>query len=272
MNLPLSDLHMHTAYCDGKASAEQMVLAAIAKGYHTVGLSGHSYTPHDTRYCMTEQDAYFAECRRLNEKYADRISVQIGVELDALGGTRPAEADYIIGSVHYFSVGGKHYDVDGGIDAQQTALTEGYGGDLHRLIDGYFSALVEMAERVRPDIVGHFDLLTKFSESDGRLIDPRDGYYRGAALDALRAILKVAPRLEVNTGAIARGYRTEAYPSDELICAALAEGGRLILTSDAHTPQNVGFAFDAAAARLLRLGCDTVDVRRADRFEQMCLL
>ncbi len=272
MNLPLSDLHMHTTYCDGKGSAEEMVLSAIAKGYHTVGLSGHSHTPFDTRYCMTEQGEYFAECRRLKEKYADRISVQIGLELEALSEEIPSGLDYLIGSVHYFTAGDRRFDVDGSAEKQALALSEGFGGDLHRLIDNYFGSVVAMVERVRPDVVGHFDLLTKFSEREGRIIDPQDGYYRGAALDALRAVVRISPRLEVNSGAISRGYRTEAYPSDELIRETLREGGRLVLTSDAHAPENIGFAFDATAARLLRLGCDTVDVRRADRFEEMRLV
>ena len=271
MNLPLSDLHMHTTYCDGKGSAEEMVLSAIAKGFHTVGISGHSHTPHDTRYCMTRQEAYLEECRELKKKYADRISVQVGLELEAMSPEIPSELDYLIGSVHYFTVGDRYFDVDGSAEKQERALAEGFGGDLHALIDNYFDSVVAMVERFRPDIVGHFDLITKFSER-GSIIDPSDRYYRGAALDALRAVVRISPRLEVNSGAISRGYRTEAYPSDELICEALREGGRLILTSDAHAPENIGFAFDAAVRRLLSLGCDRVDVRRADRFEEMKLI
>ena len=39
------DLHMHTTYCDGKSSAEQMVLSAIEKGLDTVGVATHSFPP-----------------------------------------------------------------------------------------------------------------------------------------------------------------------------------------------------------------------------------
>jgi histidinol-phosphatase (PHP family) len=122
-----------------------------------------------------------------------------------------------------------------------------------------------MSERVRPDVVGHFDLLTKFSER-GSVIDPSDTYYRGAALDALRAVAAISPRFEVNTGAISRGYRTEAYPSDELIREAISLGARLVLTSDAHHPDNIGFRFEEEARRLVSLGCTELDVRLGDRF------
>ncbi len=266
MNLPLSDLHMHTTFCDGKGSAEEMVLSAISRGYHTVGLSGHSHTAFDTRYCMTEQGAYFTECRRLKEKYAGVISVQVGLEVEALSEQIPSGLDYTIGSVHYFKApDGRYYDVDGSAEKQAEALRLGFAGNLHRLIDSYYGAVVEMSERVRPDVVGHFDLLTKFSER-GSVIDQSDTYYRGAALDALRAVAAVSPRLEVNTGAISRGYRTEAYPSDELIREALSLGARLVLTSDAHHPDNIGFRFEAEARRLVSLGCTELDVRLGDRF------
>ena len=57
------DLHMHTTYCDGKNSAEEMILAAVSVGLKTVGLSGHSFTWFDTSYCMSEENtvAYIEE-------------------------------------------------------------------------------------------------------------------------------------------------------------------------------------------------------------------
>ena len=47
------DFHMHTTFCDGKSSAEEMVLAAIAKGLDVMGFSGHAYTSLDTTWCMS---------------------------------------------------------------------------------------------------------------------------------------------------------------------------------------------------------------------------
>ena len=271
MKLPLSDLHTHTSFCDGKRAAEATVLEAISRSYHTIGISGHSYTPFDTSYCMTDVTGYFAELARLKALYADRISLQIGIEMDALAGARPPEADYIIGSVHYFSTPNGRFDVDKSPAELSRALSIGYAGNEHRMIDAYFASVVDVATRLRPEIVGHFDLLTKFEEI-GSPLDTRSDYYFGAALDALAATVAVAPRLEVNSGAISRGYRSAAYPSDRLLTAALELGARLILTSDAHAPENIGYAFAESAERLVALGCKTVDVRRGDVFEEHFLL
>ena len=37
------NLHTHTIYCDGINTPEELVEAAIAKGFDSIGFSGHSY-------------------------------------------------------------------------------------------------------------------------------------------------------------------------------------------------------------------------------------
>ena len=37
------NLHTHTTFCDGKDTPEELVEAAIAKGFDSIGFSGHSY-------------------------------------------------------------------------------------------------------------------------------------------------------------------------------------------------------------------------------------
>ena len=69
----LRDCHVHTTYCDGKDKAEDIVKTAIDKGLKTLGFSGHSYTPMDTRYCMSIEGTreYIKEINILKEKYVD---------------------------------------------------------------------------------------------------------------------------------------------------------------------------------------------------------
>ena len=43
MRFPNMNFHTHTTYCDGKETAEQMVQAAIAKGFTRLGFSGHGF-------------------------------------------------------------------------------------------------------------------------------------------------------------------------------------------------------------------------------------
>ena len=70
-----SDFHMHTRFCDGKNTAEEMILSAIDKGLTIVGLSGHGYTAFDGHYCMTQENTmkYRDEVNALKEKYRGKI-------------------------------------------------------------------------------------------------------------------------------------------------------------------------------------------------------
>ena len=108
MALIKSNIHTHTTFCDGKDSMEDMVKAAIAVGFDTLGLSFHSYTSFDPSYCIRDYLAYMKEFGRLKREYAGKICLLNGVELD-LYGERPSVCDYVIGSVHYFKAGERHF-------------------------------------------------------------------------------------------------------------------------------------------------------------------
>ena len=49
---------------------------------------------------------------------------------------------------------------------------------------------------------------------------------------------------EVNTGAIARGHREAPYPAAPLLAYILRSGGKVILTGDAHRPENLCYQFE----------------------------
>ena len=99
---PKCNLHTHTDFCDGKNSAEEMVIAAIEAGCRTLGFSGHSFE-FGTDWCMSEEGTrnYRDEVKRLKKKYADKIEILLGVEYDYFSEIDTREYDYVIGSVHY---------------------------------------------------------------------------------------------------------------------------------------------------------------------------
>ena len=50
------DFHVHTTFCDGQASPEEMVRAALEQGMDAIGFSGHSRTAFDESWCMSGAD------------------------------------------------------------------------------------------------------------------------------------------------------------------------------------------------------------------------
>jgi len=99
----IANFHTHITFCDGKHTPEEIILAALEKGFSAIGFSGHGYTAFDVRYCMKAgADVPFrAEVRRLQKLYGDKIKIHLGSEEDAFRPVNRSDYEYIIGSSHY---------------------------------------------------------------------------------------------------------------------------------------------------------------------------
>ena len=239
------DLHMHTSYCDGKNTPEEMVLAAVDKGLNTVGISGHSYTFFDTSYCMQKDDIarYIAELRYLRAKYFDKIHVLCGVEQDYYSDHPTDDFDYVIGSVHYIKAGEEYIPVDESAEILNSTKEKYFNGDIYALCEEYFSTVADVVNKTGCDIIGHFDLITKFIEREP-IFDTNHPRYVAAWQKAADELLKTGVPFEINTGAISRGYRTSPYPAADIISYIKERGGRFVLSSDAHSADAIAYRFD----------------------------
>ena len=241
----LQDLHTHTTYCDGKNTPEEMVLAAIEKGLSRIGFSGHCYTFFDERYCMSIPNVikYMAEINALKEKYKGKIEIRCGVEQDYYSNFSRMGFDYVIGSVHYIKIGEEYIPVDESAEILTAAAEKHFGGDIYALAEEYFRTAGDVLAKTGGDIIGHFDLISKFNE-DGRLFDESHPRYVKAYPEAIDRLLPYGKPFEINTGAIARGYRTHPYPSKAQIEYIAAHGGSFILTGDTHAAENLCYEFE----------------------------
>ena len=246
--------HCHAQFSDGKSTAEEMVRAAIAAGCDSFGLSEHYVSQKGSSYSLKpdNEERYIAEINRLKEKYRDEIALFLGVESDY---TSPVAKgyDYVIGSVHFFVIDGDYIDVDHTADKQLDAANKYFGGDLIELAANYYEYMGKMADKFKFDIVGHFDLVTKFNEG-GRLFDESDKRYIRAAENALERLVPTGAAFEINTGAISRGYRTEPYPNDYFLNVIREMGGKVTFSSDAHDARYVTLGFEDAVEKAKRAG------------------
>lgn len=152
--------------------------------------------------------------------------------------------DYIVGSVHHVN----DISIDSFEDEFVRAL-DAHGG-LEGLAIAYYEHLAEMVYELRPEIVGHFDLIRKFGVRFGDCETPA---IRSAARTALEEIRLRGGILDVNTA----GYRKKLgspYPAPWIVQEARAMGIPFALGDDAHHADDVGFGFDDARAYLLAHG------------------
>lgn len=249
-----TDFHVHTNFCDGKNTPEEMVEAALSLGMSDLGFSVHSFTDFDTSYCISKDKmaVYIEEITRLKERYRGKIRILCGVERDLYAEQPEGKLDYTIGSLHYVKKNGVYYTVDESAEKLKEAIDEAWGGDALAFAEDYFAEVSRMGE-ISPDLIGHFDLLTKFNERE-ILFDEDHPRYRDAACKAIDALLPLGIPFEINTGAISRGYRTTPYPSPFLLSYMLEKGGKVILSSDAHAASGLLYEFDSWEAFARSLG------------------
>ena len=264
----LKDYHMHTTYCDGTASAEEMVQEAVRRGLTEIGFSGHSHTAFDESYCMSEEqtERYRQELLELRKRYADRISIKIGLEMDRYSDADPSQFDYCIGSVHYIRVpaekgkedapagclpyeGFIYIPIDETPQILRAAADAYFDGDLIALAVHFFDTAAEVCASTGCSIIGHFDLITKFNEG-GRFFDESDPRYIAAWQRAADQLLQEGVPFEINTGAISKGYRTEAYPAKNIRDYIRQQGGRFILSSDSHRTDTLCYGFEEYEAEV----------------------
>lgn len=243
--MELFDLHVHSVFSDGKDEPRDIVLAAIEKGVKTLGFSDHSYTEFDERYCIQrdKQAEYMKTVNDLKNEFSGKIKILCGTEQDFYSTAPTRGYDYVIGSVHYILKGGEYIPVDEAADILKQAAKDYFSGDIMSLCEAYFEEVGEVYEKTKCDIVGHFDLITKFNEQE-KLFDETDPRYINACKKAVDRIIKNCKVFEINTGAISRGYRTTPYPSDEIRDYIRQKGGKFILSSDSHQKETLCFEFD----------------------------
>ena len=251
--MPKTNFHTHTVWCDGSDTAETMVLSAIDKGFAVIGFSSHMAFPEACDWQLKPELAaqYIADIRALQEKYASRIKVFCGGEADYIqGSTTPEKGryaamglDYLIGSLHtVVASDGGRVSVDSSPELLREGIDKCFGGDARSFICAYFEQQREML-KFDFDILGHPDLVRKFNAKHP-YFDETAPWYLSQLEESAEAIAKSGKIVEVNTGAISRGWLDDVYPSPAFRAMLREKGVKFVLSSDSHAADTIDCAFD----------------------------
>jgi len=249
-----ANYHTHTTWCDGADTPEAVVRSAIAKGYEVIGFSSHVAFPELLPGMLDPEKGleYAADIRRLQAKYADRIKVFLGVEADYIPGVTAHERsrysalnpDYMIGAIHYVVVdNGSRVPVDNLPQMMMDGIAAHFQGSVEAYIRAYFRQLREMVSRYEFDIVAHLDLIRKFNVRNP-YFDEDAAWYRDELERTADVVAASGKIVEVNTGAISRGWLDDAYPSRPFRDLLRERGVRFILSADAHAADTIDYAFE----------------------------
>ncbi|MBB5351988.1 histidinol-phosphatase (PHP family) [Haloferula luteola] len=237
-----ADYHTHTPLCrHAEGEPEAYVDAAISSGISAFGMSDHAPAlpePFDDwRMEEKELPEYFRLIERARSHAADRIPVRAGLECDWLPGCEGwiedlagrYSWDYLIGSVHYLD----DWDFDNPKWLGRWAET-----DVDAVWHHYWKTYARMAQSGLFDILGHPDLIKKFSFRPA-------GDLRRFYEPAIEAIAHSGKAIELNTAGWHKPC-AEAYPSESFLSLAHQAGIPLVISSDAHAPTEVARDFERA--------------------------
>lgn len=95
------DLHLHSDWSDGRATLEEMALAATARGYAYIAITDHSYRLHEGR--LAAQDEEVARLNELLAPFQILRGVEVNIRADGsldLTDEELASRDWVIASLH----------------------------------------------------------------------------------------------------------------------------------------------------------------------------
>lgn len=248
-----SNLHTHSTYSDGKNSVEEIILKAISLNFESIGFSEHAECKYDIgcpELKLNKQIEYFKLLDLMQEKYPN-IKIYKGLELEYLYPKYKGDLDYSIGSIHNFLIDGKIYNIDYKVELLKE-LIEVVGGEKNFILK-YYEYLLNFAKTNNFDIIAHIDLYTKFNEIEP-LFNTKSSWYIDTLKNVIEELNKLDKLIEINTGAIARGYRKEPYPELNIIKILKELDSKIIVGSDSHSLNTLDYYFKEIEQILIKQG------------------
>lgn len=237
-----ADYHMHTPLCKhAEGHPKEYAKRALELGLPEIGISDHSPLPEyydNWRMLDEEFEAYLKLVDEAREAHPE-LPIRLGLEVDFFesGGSwieklsQRAPWDYLIGSVHYLG--------DWAMD--DPGLVHRYGEHpIEETWERYWKLFQSAARSGQFDIMAHPDLVKKFGH---RPAGDLRRYYE----PAVQAVLDAGIAIEINTAGLYKEVQ-EMYPAPTFLEIAAQAKIPLVISSDAHTPGDVGRSFTEAAA------------------------
>ena len=254
-----ADMHMHTWFStDSEACPRDMADEAVRKGLKTICFTDH-FDKDDLEWGeegIFDVDAYFVEMQKLQEEYAGKLNIRIGIELglrtylkdyyEEL--TKKYPFDFVIGSVHNVPY---KKDAEGNIlytdPAAEKLFTDRTDKEAYRLM------METTLENVRTSAcfqtLGHLDYVVRYGKSREKEYSYTD--YADIIDEILKLLIEKEKGLEVNSAGLKYGLPF-AHPHPDVLKHYRELGGEIItIGADAHKPEHIAYDF-AKAEEILK--------------------
>ena len=263
--MPNYNLHQHSLYSDGNAQPDKYIEKATELGFSAIGFTEHSPLPFDNPFSLKQENVqkYIAEIDSLKQKYDGKIKIYRALEMDFIPEmsedfnywANECKTDYLIGSVHLVSPGNGNplWFTDG---PDPKIYDEGiqifFGGDVKKAVKTFFYQTNQMIETQTFDIIGHFDKI-KMHNAD-RFFSDKDKWYQNFLDETLELIKAKNLIVEINTRGIYKKRSDKLFPDGYALKRVKNLNLPIIISSDAHKPEEINSLFDFTVDYLQNLG------------------
>ena len=191
------------------------------------------------------------------------IPIFLGMEADYIPGSGHSFSwfqdhyplDYLIGSVHLVRNGtpADLWFIDGPDPATyDDGLNILFSGDIRKGVTAYYRQINEMLTTSHMDIIGHFDKIKMHNR--GRFFSETEPWYLALVNETLELVRQSGTIVEVNTRGLYKKRSDSLFPGPEILKIIHQLNIPVIISSDAHKPQEVAMLFDETASLLHELG------------------
>ena len=259
------NFHMHTNFSDGGKPAENYVLEAIRQGMTDLGFSDHAPMPFKNTFSIQQGQyaSYCLEINRLKNLYAGSLNIFLGLEIDFIPGMmenfsaliREGQLDYSIGSVHLVGTGNEEnlWFTDGPKrETYDQGLNDFFDGDIRKAVKTFYHQTNQMIMSQTFDVIGHFDKVKMHNQN--RYFTENEKWYVDLVFETIDLIRQKNLIVEVNTRGMYKKRSDSFFPSAFILKRLNKLKIPLIISSDAHQPEEIQLLFDEAVESVREAG------------------
>lgn len=254
----------------GKDDLDQIVARALELNFshyclteHMPRLEAQYLYPEETDKQIAVEDLarifseYLEHGRRLQREYRGKMQILVGFEVEGIDQSHLEWAraarrsvDMVVGSVHH--VRGTPIDFSAELWSEAAKQV----GGRRQLYREYFSHQREMIVTTVPEVVGHFDLIRLYEQEE---VDIQNQWPEvwNQIVGNIAMVVKYGGIFECNSAAIRKGWKG-SYPQKDIMEEILRQKGKICLSDDAHSLEQVGLNYGRMLEYMEGVGVEVV--------------
>lgn len=257
--ISLKDGHVHTAFCPHGTNdkIDDYIQKALQLGYSEITFAEHAPLPEgfidptplqDSAMAPEDLDSYFQTIAEAKKKYAGKIKINTGFEIDFIEGFEGQTADFLnkygpllddgVLSVHFLKNESGTYDCLDYSPDHFGKMVEAYGS-VEKVHRHYYQTVLKsiLADLgpYKPKRIGHVTLANKYQLKYQLRNDCTD-----EIIEILEKVSELGYELDYNGAGTAKPLCREPYPPEWVISEAKKRGIQLVYGSDAHQAKELG--------------------------------